>query len=114
MSSTGPAPAVPSPVLLSRHLFPMGRLLATPGAIRTLAQYRVSGLALLSRHVRGDWGALRAEDRKTNAIALEWGLRVMSAYKLRREEGGQTVHAMVWVITEADRSSTTLLLPEEY
>ena len=114
MSSTGPAPTVPSPVLLCRPLFPMGRLLATPGALHTLAQYRVSALALLSRHVRGDWGSLCAEDRKSNAIALEWGLRVMSVYKLSREEGGEPVHATVWVITEADRASTTLLLPEEY
>lgn len=114
MSSTCSASAVRSPASLSGPLFPMGRLLATPGAIRTLELYRVSALALLSRHVRGDWGELCAEDRQSNADALEQGLRLMSVYTLSREEGGQTVHATVWVITEADRASTTVLLPAEY
>ena len=113
MSSTCPASAR-SPASSSRPLFPMGRLLATPGAIRTLELYRVSALALLSRHVRGDWGELCAEDHQSNADALEQGLRLMSVYTLSREEGGQTVHATVWVIAEADRASTTVLLPEEY
>ena len=113
MSSTCPASAR-LPAFLSRPLFPMGRLLATPGALRTLERYRVSALALLSRHVRGDWGELCAEDRQSNADALEQGLRLISVYTLSREEGGHTVHATVWVITEADRASTTVLLPAEY
>ena len=113
MSSTCSASAR-LPASLSRPLFPMGRLLATPGAIRVLELYRVSALALLSRHVRGDWGELCAEDRQSNADALEHGLRLMSVYPLSREEGSQTVHATVWVITEPDRASTTVLLPEEY
>ncbi len=113
MSSTCSASA-PLPASLFRPLFPMGRLLATPGAIRTLELYRVSALALLSRHVRGDWGEICTEDRQSNAVALDHGLRLMSVYTLSREEGGETVHATVWVITEADRASTTVLLPEEY
>jgi hypothetical protein len=59
------------------------------------------------RHVSGDWGDICAEDRQANADALQYGYRLMSVYELSKTE-------RLWIITEADRSSTTLLLPEEY
>ena len=98
----------------SLPLFKLGRLLATPGALQVLQRYEVSALALLSRHVRGDWGEICADDRRANADALAYGLRLMSVYQLTREQDGQPVTATVWAITEADRSATTLLLPSEY
>jgi hypothetical protein len=61
---------------------------------------------LLARHATGDWGDLCAFDRRQNEIALRDGLRVLSSYPVGRE--------CVWIITEADRSVTTILLPEEY
>ena len=62
---------------------------------------------MLDRHVRGDWGTLTDEDRQADVEALAHGLRIMSVYPVG--------DAMVWVITEADRSTTTtLLLPDEY
>jgi hypothetical protein len=66
----------------------------------------VSALALLSRHQRGDWGDLCKEDKQTNEQALATGERIFSSYQLAT--------AKFWVITEADRSVTTILLPEEY
>jgi hypothetical protein len=61
---------------------------------------------LLRRHLSGDWGELDAHDRRENARSLKHGFRVLSSYPV----GGQKV----WIITEADRSSTCLLLPSEY
>ncbi|KWR91484.1 hypothetical protein [Cupriavidus sp. IDO] len=87
--------------------FRLGRLLATPGALAALKKSQSHPIALLVRHVCGDWGELDDEDRQQNEIALVEGLRLLSSYVL---ETGKTV----WVITEADRSVTTLLLPEEY
>jgi hypothetical protein len=60
----------------------------------------------ISRHANGDWGELDEHDRKANEYAVEHGLRVLSAFTLRTGEG-------IWIITEADRSTTTILLPEE-
>lgn len=62
---------------------------------------------LLVRHVTGDWGELEEEDKEENERSVEQGFRILSAYKL--ETG-----VKVWVITEWDRSVTTLLLPSEY
>lgn len=62
---------------------------------------------LLSRHVRGDWGDLPKEDREENNLSLAKGFRLLSSYRTTADE-------KIWVITEADRSVTTLLLPEEY
>jgi hypothetical protein len=86
--------------------FPLGRLLATPGALEAatgddLAEY-------LSRHARGDWGVVDAADKRANDRALIEGTRLLSTYVLR---DGAT---HIWIITEADRSATTILLPEEY
>jgi len=90
-----------------RPLFPYGRTVATPGALAALSLAGVAPEALLSRHVRGDWGELCEEDRQMNAEALSTGRRLLSAYALPDD-------TRVWIITEADRSATTLLLPHEY
>ena len=86
--------------------FPLGRLLATPGALRLLEDAGADPLALLARHVAGDWGEVPPEDAKENALSVEHGFRILSSYHVG--EG------RIWIITEADRSVTTLLLPDEY
>jgi hypothetical protein len=86
--------------------FPLGRVVATPGALAALGEAGVEPLGLLQRHASGDWGAVCAEDAASNERALTNGWRIISAY----EVGG----ARIWVITESDRRSTCLLLPSEY
>lgn len=88
-------------------LFPSGRLVATPGALALLEQVNKSPLDFLSRHLRGDWGDLCQEDKTENELSLKYGYRLMSSYQVSDAE-------KLWVITEADRSLTTLLLPAEY
>jgi hypothetical protein len=63
--------------------------------------------ALLKRHVTGDWGELDEEDRRENELSVANGFRLLSSYIL-------SSGAKIWIITEADRSVTTLLLPSEY
>ena len=87
-------------------LFPLGRLVATPGALTALAAAGENPVWLLARHQSGDWGDVGLEDRRTNNRDLREGRRLLSAYDV----GG----SRVWVITEADRSATTILLPAEY
>ena len=85
---------------------PLGRVVATPGALRVLAEVGEDPLPYLVRHASGDWGDVDRYDRKENELSLEHGWRIVSSYAV----GENTV----WVITEADRSVTTILLPEEY
>jgi hypothetical protein len=87
--------------------FPLGQLVATPGALQALGQAEQCLEAFVVRHACGDWGDLCDADRQENARALREGGRLMSTYTLKH---GQTL----WIITEADRSVTTLLLPLEY
>jgi hypothetical protein len=89
--------------------FRLGRLLATPGAMRALDGERT--LALLARHASGDWGSVNAEDRAANNAAVVHGDRILSAYPI---DPAQPDKGKVWIITERDRSVTTVLLPEEY
>jgi len=89
-------------------LFSLGQVVATPGALAALEKAGQTPLEFLARHVRGDWGELSEEDRKENQFSLERGFRLSSSY---RTDAGDT---KLWVITEADRSVTTILLPEEY
>jgi len=86
--------------------FSLGRVVATPGALQALETAGMGALPLLARHQSGDFGAIDAEDWKANEKAIQQGWRVFSSYPL-----GQ---GKIWIITEADRSITTLLLPEEY
>lgn len=87
--------------------FRPGRIFATPAALEVIADANVSILDLLIRHLRGDWGDLSESDRQQNELSVDAGLRLLSSYVL---PGGQTV----WVITEWDRTCTTLLLPGDY
>lgn len=88
-------------------LFPFGQIVATPGALALLEQARRSPLEFLSRHLRGDWGDLCQEDKTENELSLKHGLRLLSSYPVTNSE-------KLSIITEADRSVTTLLLPEEF
>jgi hypothetical protein len=88
-------------------LFSMGDIVATPGALEALAKAELHPSGILTRHVAGDWGELDDEDRKENELSLERGHRILSSYRL-------TTGEKVWIITEADRSVTTILLPDEY
>lgn len=110
----------------SAHVrFPIGRLFATPGALSALARARDFGkpysvqranesedrmsqvLPYVRRHAWGDWGDVSADDAQANEAALREDARILSAYELATGE-------RLWIITEADRSSTTVLLPDEY
>ena len=83
---------------------PLGRVVATPGA---LGMFGHEGcFLLLRRHAGGDWGDLDGHDRRVNEQALKTGARLLSAY--------DTPAGRAWIITEADRSSTCVLLPSEY
>jgi len=87
--------------------FSLGGVVATPGALSALQQFNIKPVQLFNRHCGGDWGELDPEDAKANEQALKHGGRLMSSYKLSEE-------CKIWIITEADRSSSCLLLPEEY
>ena len=88
-------------------LFDLGQTVATPGALSALGKAEESPITYLIRHVTGDWGDLPEEDIAENQRSLEQDLRIFSAYHL----GDGT---KIYVITEWDRSVTTILLPEEY
>ena len=88
-------------------LFPLGRVLATPGALMALEKAGQQVHEFLLRHVYGESGNVPAEDWRENQYSLEYGFRLLSSYRTNANE-------TVWVITEADRSATTLLLPDEY
>ena len=92
----------------AKRLFSLGQIVCTPGALQALSAERITGAQLLERHEIGDWGDLGESDRQENTLSVAEGFRILSAYTLSR------TNAKIWVITEADRSSTTLLLPEEY
>jgi hypothetical protein len=85
--------------------FELGRLLCTPGCQEKFTKEEM--LACLKRHETGDWGDVYAHDRRENDRALKEGSRLLSVYKLGEERS-------LWIITEADRSVTTFLLPSEY
>ena len=93
---------------MTKALFPLGQVVATPGALSALGGEGIGSEALLQRHVTGDWGELSEEDRRENELSVREGFRILSSYKLPR------TGVKLWVITEADRSATTLLLPDEY
>ena len=85
--------------------FNIGRVYMTPGIQQKLSMASI--VLALARHMNGDWGDLDEEDRKANDESVRFGGRILSAYVDRH-------HTRFWIITEADRSSTTILLPEEY
>ncbi len=88
-------------------LFDSGIVVATPAALEACGAAEVSPSGLVSRHLAGDWGDVPQGDVEANELAAREGYRILSSYPL--SGGGR-----VWIITEADRSATTILLPEEY
>lgn len=114
--------AVRSMTLMSNApRFALGQIVATPGALELLEQAGFSALALISRHVHGDWGDCCVEDKATNEAAVRQRMRVMSVYRLvdaeallQTPQDKRSSLPTLWIITEADRSVTTLLLPSEY
>ncbi len=98
---------------MSEIRFDLGPIVATPGALEALQRNQMTGLELLARHARGDWGELDDEDKQANADALQSGARIMSVYTL--PDGTK-----IWLITDAEiddqhhRQASTLLLPDEY
>ncbi len=87
--------------------FSLGQIVATPGALEALARANQQPECFLNRHVSGDWGELSHEDKAENEYSLQNGFRILSSYKTAAGD-------KLWLITEADRSVTTFLLPEEY
>ena len=88
-------------------LFPLGRLVATPGAIDLIGGAGEDLLPeLLERHRSGDWGEVSPEDARENELSVRHGFRVLSSYRVAGKK--------LWVVTEADRSATTIVLPDEY
>lgn len=87
--------------------FSTGQLLFTPGAFASMQKYQTSPIELLRRHQAGDWGTIPKEDAQANEQALKYGDRLLSSYQI-------TPDVVIWLITEADRSSSTYLLPSEY
>lgn len=87
--------------------FQLGQVVATPGALEALEAAGDDFNQYLHRHVVGDWGDLDEEDKQENELSVEKGFRILSAYHLSNG-------TKIWIITEADRSATTILLPREY
>lgn len=91
----------------SQGKFPLGRMVATPGALETLTAAGQDAIEFLYRHQQGDWGDLSDYDKQENEFSVDKELRIFSAYHTAKGE-------KIWIITEADRSATTILLPSEY
>jgi len=94
-------------VVLNKMLFKLGRVVATPAALAALEAAGVGAMSLVCRHVAGDFGEVDAHDRRANEDAIRTGERILSSYTLTSGE-------KLWVITEADRSSTCVLCPDDY
>lgn len=90
---------------MANTAFPLGNVVITPNALDQLTQADIQ--RGLQRHSAGDWGELDVEDRQENDRALQIGMRLLSSYR-------STAGATYWIITEADRSATTLLMPDDY
>jgi hypothetical protein len=88
-------------------LFPLGQIVATPGALAALERAQQAPTCFLARHASRDWGELEPADVAENQFSITHGFRLLSSYETNAGE-------KLWIITEADRSATTLLLPEEY
>lgn len=104
---TTPAEAAAAPACVR---FPLGQIVATPAALALLDEHGIVLLDLLTRHSSGDWGDVCAEDAEANDAELIHGGRLLSSYTL----ASGNADSRIWLITEADRSVTTALLPSEY
>ena len=89
------------------RLFSLGQVVATPGALEALEHAAINAADLIRRHQSGDWGNVPPGDAEENLRSIENGWRILSSYAISDSQN-------LWIITEADRSVTTLLLPEEY
>ena len=87
--------------------FSLGRIVSTPGALEAFVDAEEDAVTYLQRHACGDWGDLCQDDVEENELSLTQGYRLLSAYHLKDL-------TKIWIITEADRSVTTILLPSEY
>jgi len=87
--------------------FPLGSLVATPGALEAMYEAGQTPTEFLARHARLEQGCLSDDDHQENLFSVDKHLRIFSAFKT-------ALDVKLWVITEADRSATTILLPEEY
>jgi hypothetical protein len=87
--------------------FKLGQIVATPAALEAIEEAGQTPDFFLDKHVQGDWGQVCAEDKRLNDAALLDEGRILSAYKT-------LLGVKIWIITEADRSSTCILLPDEY
>lgn len=94
-------------VTQSKPLFQVGQCVATPGALEAMGKAGQAPSDFLNRHVRGDWGDVCLEDAEANQKSLKDGSRLLSSYRTK-------LNVKLWIITEADRSSSCILLPEEY
>ncbi|MGF6997259.1 hypothetical protein [Paraburkholderia sp. GAS32] len=92
---------------LARPRLKPGKIFVTPAALKALQSAGISLFDPLLRHIRGDWGDIPESDRQQNELALTAGLRILSSYALPNGR-------RVWLITEWDRSATTILLPDDY
>lgn len=104
------ASALPAASGSSQARFTLGSIAATPGVLALLDQYGINLFDLIARHASGDWGDIDADDAHTNEAALIYGNRLLSCYTLAPGDGD----SRVWIISEADRSVTTALMPSEY
>ncbi len=116
-----PKPTTPTIIFSNSARFPLGQIVATPGALELLQETGFSAAALISRHVHGDWGDLCDEDRAENEFAVTRRLRILSCYRLvdatrlaATPTEKRSSLPTLWIISEADRSVTTLLRPDEY
>jgi hypothetical protein len=87
--------------------FPLGRVVATPGALRALEKAEQLPAEFLDRHVNGDWGDVSEADKQENEVSIEQRFRILSVYTTSAGD-------RIWILTEADRSVTTILLSSEY
>ena len=99
---------------ISQRTFKLGQVVATPAALAVLEKLNVSTWQMISRHSKCDWGDLCNEDWELNNHSLANGMRIFSSYKLACGTRDGPTTETVWIITEADRASTTILLPSEY
>lgn len=120
-NAAAPAPTTPTIIYSNTARFPLGQIVATPGALELLQETGFSAAALISRHVHGDWGDLCEEDRAENEFAVSRRLRILSCYRLvdaarlaATPTGKRSSLPTLWIISEADRSVTTLLRPSDY
>ena len=92
---------------MARARFELGQTVATPGALEAFTRAGETPLPYLAQHAQGNWGEVDEQDKAENDFSVEQGFRILSAYRLADD-------TRIWIITEADRSLTTILLPDEY